>query len=190
MSAEIALILIRHQRHKDLIINACCPGFVATDLTKHRGYLTIQEGADTPVYLATHEGVPKGEFLYQRKVLAWSWWKLGPLAGENLKANEWVYRGALELQLKPATDEEMEAYFAMLARESETDVPAVKSTDHVQFDTTKNDVWGMGSGVEKVYDKLLPPKPRSSMPSKYANAGSKIPAETKEQMRDKAIRED
>uniref|UniRef100_A0AC34Q375 Uncharacterized protein n=1 Tax=Panagrolaimus sp. JU765 TaxID=591449 RepID=A0AC34Q375_9BILA len=67
-AAEIALTMIQHQRHKDLIINACCPGFVATDLTKHRGYLTIQEGADTPVYLATHEGVPNGEFLYQLKV--------------------------------------------------------------------------------------------------------------------------
>uniref|UniRef100_A0AC34QQL0 Uncharacterized protein n=2 Tax=Panagrolaimus sp. JU765 TaxID=591449 RepID=A0AC34QQL0_9BILA len=115
----------------------------------------------------------------------------GPMPGENFKANEWVYRGALELQLKPPTDEEVEAHFAMMARESETDVPAVKSTDHVQFDPTMNEVWEMGSEVEKVYygDKLLPPKPRSSMPSKYANAGAKIPTQTKEQMRDKAIRE-
>ena len=31
---------------------ACCPGYVDTDMTSHKGPLTIQEGALTPVFLA------------------------------------------------------------------------------------------------------------------------------------------
>lgn len=30
---------------------ACCPGYVATDMTSHKGTLTIEEGIRTPVYL-------------------------------------------------------------------------------------------------------------------------------------------
>jgi hypothetical protein len=29
-----------------------CPGYVDTDMTSHKGHLTIQQGALTPVYLA------------------------------------------------------------------------------------------------------------------------------------------
>uniref|UniRef100_A0A914VLT2 carbonyl reductase (NADPH) n=1 Tax=Plectus sambesii TaxID=2011161 RepID=A0A914VLT2_9BILA len=78
-AAEIALTLIQHRQslkdsRKDIVINACCPGYVNTDMTNHKGSLTIEEGADTPVYLAllppdTTE--PKGEFVYERKVIPW-----------------------------------------------------------------------------------------------------------------------
>jgi hypothetical protein len=29
-----------------------CPGYVDTDMTSHKGHLTIQQGALTPVFLA------------------------------------------------------------------------------------------------------------------------------------------
>lgn len=40
-------------------------------MTSHKGHLTIDQGADTPIYLATDSSVPHGEFVYQRKALDW-----------------------------------------------------------------------------------------------------------------------
>lgn len=51
----------------------CHPGYVNTDMTSHRGPLTIEEGADTPIYLATLEGnEPTGKFFYKRKEIDWN----------------------------------------------------------------------------------------------------------------------
>ncbi|OQV15922.1 Carbonyl reductase [NADPH] 1 [Hypsibius exemplaris] len=36
----------------DIIVNAAHPGYVSTDMTSHKGTLTVEEGSDTPVYLA------------------------------------------------------------------------------------------------------------------------------------------
>ncbi|XP_033629911.1 carbonyl reductase [NADPH] 3-like [Asterias rubens] len=36
----------------DILIMACCPGHVRTDMSSQQGVKTIDEGADTPVYLA------------------------------------------------------------------------------------------------------------------------------------------
>ncbi|GFS22037.1 carbonyl reductase [NADPH] 1 [Elysia marginata] len=61
-----------HQREvdenggEDILINACAPGFVATDLTQHKGHLTVEEGAATPVslcLLAPNVKGPRGMFL-------------------------------------------------------------------------------------------------------------------------------
>ena len=51
----------------------CCPGYVATDLNNNSGNLTVQQGADTPVYLATLKDgdIPKGQFVKERKILNW-----------------------------------------------------------------------------------------------------------------------
>uniref|UniRef100_A0AC34GTY5 Carbonyl reductase n=1 Tax=Panagrolaimus sp. ES5 TaxID=591445 RepID=A0AC34GTY5_9BILA len=63
-AAEIAYTLLLHRQHKDLKINACCPGYVVRPLT-------IEQGADTPVYLATDSNAPNGDFVYQRKTIPW-----------------------------------------------------------------------------------------------------------------------
>jgi carbonyl reductase 1 len=70
-AAEIAYTLLLHRQHKDLKINACCPGYVNTDMSSGKGPLTIEQGADTPVYLATDPNAPNGEFVYQRKSIPW-----------------------------------------------------------------------------------------------------------------------
>jgi carbonyl reductase 1 len=83
-AAEIAYTLIqaRQLKSRNIKVNACCPGFVATDMSKHmvnnpaiiEKYgkpLDIAEGADTPIYLATDANAPDGQFLYQRKVKEW-----------------------------------------------------------------------------------------------------------------------
>ena len=40
---------------KNVLINACCPGYVNTDMTKGNGTKTVDEGAVTPVLLALGE---------------------------------------------------------------------------------------------------------------------------------------
>jgi NAD(P)-dependent dehydrogenase (short-subunit alcohol dehydrogenase family) len=70
-AAEIAYTLLLHRQHKNLIINACCPGYVNTDMSSGKGPLTIEQGADTPVYLATDSNAPNGDFVYQRKSIPW-----------------------------------------------------------------------------------------------------------------------
>ncbi len=37
---------------EDIIVNAVHPGYVNTDMTRHNGTLTIEEGADAPTFLA------------------------------------------------------------------------------------------------------------------------------------------
>ncbi|CAM6050131.1 unnamed protein product [Sphagnum compactum] len=49
---------------------SCCPGYVATDMNNNRGDKTLEEGADTPVWLALHSPQGgSGKFWYERKVI-------------------------------------------------------------------------------------------------------------------------
>jgi len=55
----------------DIVINACCPGYVATDMSSHKGTKTIEQGADTPLYLALlgpNAKEPRGKFVSDREV--------------------------------------------------------------------------------------------------------------------------
>ncbi|PNS15797.1 hypothetical protein CAC42_4249 [Sphaceloma murrayae] len=55
-----------------VLINACCPGFVDTDMTKGKGTKTPDQGALTPVMLALHDIKGKtGEFWQSEKVIEW-----------------------------------------------------------------------------------------------------------------------
>ena len=35
-----------------MLVNACCPGYCATDMNSHQGTQSAEMGARTPVYLA------------------------------------------------------------------------------------------------------------------------------------------
>lgn len=53
-------------------VNACCPGWVRTDMGGENADRSVEEGADTPVWLATlPEDGPTGGFFKDRKALAW-----------------------------------------------------------------------------------------------------------------------
>lgn len=60
---------------EDLIVNACCPGMVKTDMSSHHSAgKTIDEGADTPLYLALlppNTKSPKGAFVSDRAIHQW-----------------------------------------------------------------------------------------------------------------------
>jgi carbonyl reductase 1 len=49
-----AVVLAQRLRtsHAHVLVNAMCPGYVKTDMTSHRGVKTVEEGADTAVFLA------------------------------------------------------------------------------------------------------------------------------------------
>lgn len=50
-------------------INAVCPGWVKTDMGGAGAQLPVSQGADTPVWLATAEGIPSGKFFRDRQVI-------------------------------------------------------------------------------------------------------------------------
>jgi len=60
----------------DIVINSVHPGYVDTDMTSHKGPLTIEQGADAPVYLSllpAGEQNVKGRYVWNDKTIKdWS----------------------------------------------------------------------------------------------------------------------
>ena len=61
---------------KDIIVNACCPGFVSTNMSSFnpRGK-PVDEGAITPLFLALlpeNASGPKGELYAEKKRVEWT----------------------------------------------------------------------------------------------------------------------
>lgn len=57
-----------------VLVNCCCPGFVATDMSSHMGKLTPDQGAITPVFIALippDQKTPNGEFFSEKKSVPW-----------------------------------------------------------------------------------------------------------------------
>ena len=54
------------------LINSCCPGYVATDMTKGGGFKNVDQGAQTPVMLALGDLKGKtGGFWQNEKEIEW-----------------------------------------------------------------------------------------------------------------------
>jgi NAD(P)-dependent dehydrogenase (short-subunit alcohol dehydrogenase family) len=55
-----------------ILVNSMCPGWVKTDMGGAGAPRTVEQGADTAVWLATlPEGGPSGGFFHDRKPIAW-----------------------------------------------------------------------------------------------------------------------
>ncbi|UPG92753.1 SDR family NAD(P)-dependent oxidoreductase [Luteibacter aegosomatissinici] len=52
-------------------VNAVDPGFTATDMNRHQGYQSLQQGAAEAVRLATAPVIPTGGFFATGRVLPW-----------------------------------------------------------------------------------------------------------------------
>ncbi|GAB1739155.1 hypothetical protein NU219Hw_g3906t2 [Hortaea werneckii] len=60
------------KRNRGVLVNACCPGYVNTDMTRGGGTKTPDEGAQTPVMLALHDiGGKTGGFWQSEKEIEW-----------------------------------------------------------------------------------------------------------------------
>ncbi|KAH9558711.1 hypothetical protein CY35_06G022300 [Sphagnum magellanicum] len=70
VSALHNILVAQPGREKKINVFSCCPGYVATDINENTGVKTVEEGADTPVWLALHspEG-GSGKFWKEREVL-------------------------------------------------------------------------------------------------------------------------
>lgn len=80
----LSALTIIHQRQFDnepqkrgISVNSVHPGYVDTDMTNHKGVLTVEEGAKAPLYLALEPHGLRGQFVWRdTKVVDW----LGGLA--------------------------------------------------------------------------------------------------------------
>ena len=64
---------LREEGRNDILLNACCPGWVRTDMAGPKATKSPDEGADTPVYLALlpQESQLHGNFVSERVVNPW-----------------------------------------------------------------------------------------------------------------------
>ncbi|XP_065170956.1 carbonyl reductase [NADPH] 1-like [Atheta coriaria] len=60
------------QPEKNIAVNSVHPGYVDTDMTSHKGPLTIEEGASAPLYLAIGKHNHKGQYVW-RDSTVWDW---------------------------------------------------------------------------------------------------------------------
>lgn len=57
---------------RNVLVNACCPGYVNTDMSKGNGTKSVDEGAKTPVMLALGDiGGKTGGFWQHEKMIEW-----------------------------------------------------------------------------------------------------------------------
>jgi NAD(P)-dependent dehydrogenase (short-subunit alcohol dehydrogenase family) len=57
---------------ENILINSVCPGWVRTDMGGPGARRSVEEGADTPVWLATlPDGGPSGGFFRDRAPIPW-----------------------------------------------------------------------------------------------------------------------
>jgi NAD(P)-dependent dehydrogenase (short-subunit alcohol dehydrogenase family) len=66
------VLLAKELKDTTIKVNSVCPGWVRTDMGSAAAPLSVEQGADTPVWLATlpADG-PTGGFFHARKPMAW-----------------------------------------------------------------------------------------------------------------------
>jgi NAD(P)-dependent dehydrogenase (short-subunit alcohol dehydrogenase family) len=75
--SKAALNMLTYQLAKELdgsgiLVNACCPGWVRTRMGGAEAELSVEEGADTPVWLATlPDDGPSGGMFCERQRIDW-----------------------------------------------------------------------------------------------------------------------
>lgn len=69
---SITALIASQVRDENILVNSACPGWVKTDMGGLRAPLTPEQGADTPIWLATLPDYgPTGGFFRERKLIPW-----------------------------------------------------------------------------------------------------------------------
>lgn len=66
-----ALTRVTAAEHGELRVNSLCPGWVRTEMGGQSASRSVEEGADTAVWLATDPGVRNGGFYRDRRPIPW-----------------------------------------------------------------------------------------------------------------------
>jgi NAD(P)-dependent dehydrogenase (short-subunit alcohol dehydrogenase family) len=67
----LTIMLAEGLKGKRISVNAMCPGWVKTDMGGPDAPRTVEQGADTAVWLATEEVIPTGKFFRDRREIDW-----------------------------------------------------------------------------------------------------------------------
>jgi NAD(P)-dependent dehydrogenase (short-subunit alcohol dehydrogenase family) len=68
----VTTLVAKEVRDANILINSVCPGWVRTDMGGEQAPLTAEQGADTPLWLATlPDGGPSGGFFSERRQIPW-----------------------------------------------------------------------------------------------------------------------
>ena len=68
----LTALIAREVKNDNILVNSVCPGWIRTDMGGNQAPLSPEEGADTPVWLATlPDDGPSGGFFRQRERIAW-----------------------------------------------------------------------------------------------------------------------
>lgn len=67
----LTAILASELEGTNIKVNSVCPGWVQTGMGGENAPLTVEEGANTAVWLATAESIPNGKFVQGREVIPW-----------------------------------------------------------------------------------------------------------------------
>ncbi|MFO7616306.1 MAG: SDR family oxidoreductase [Bacteroidales bacterium] len=67
----LTLLLARELAGTSIRVNSMCPGWVRTDMGGPDAPRSVEEGADTAVWLATAKEIPSGRFFKDRNVIDW-----------------------------------------------------------------------------------------------------------------------
>ena len=68
---SLTVVMAADTANSRVKINSMCPGWVRTTMGGSSAPRTVEQGADTIVWLATEKDIPTGKFFRDRKVIPW-----------------------------------------------------------------------------------------------------------------------